>query len=165
LNIAVISYSRTGTTAKAAAQASAWLRGAGCGVAEVKIEPLVTLPYLTWLLLSFIPRSFIPVKENSFNASEFDLCLLALPKWTFSCPPMNGFLRKYISSLPPSAVLVTCGGWNEQPYLDALLRRLSGKNGSLGGIALKKSEILSGRHVEKLNSFLESIFGDLSPGG
>jgi len=165
LNIAVISYSRTGTTAKAAAQALAWLRDAGCGVAEVKIEPRVNLSYPLWLLLSFIPRSFVPVKAIAFNASEFDFCLLALPKWTFSCPPMNGFLRKYISSLPPSAVLVTCGGWNELPYLKALLRRLAGKNGSLGGLALKKSEILSARHVEKLNSFLKSILRDFASGG
>lgn len=159
MNIGVICYSRTGTTSLAAGQAASRLKRAGHNVSEIKIEPKVLLPYAAWLLFSFIPRSFVPIKPLDIQSLKLDSCLLALPKWTFSCPPVNAFLRKNLFNLPPCAVLTTYGGWNERPYLNALMRRLSKKHKVLGGIALKKSEIHQNLHTEKLNHFLDSIFG------
>jgi hypothetical protein len=163
LNIYIFYYSRTGTTALAVDRAEQILKSAGHHTRTCRIVPRVSLPYLVWLALSFIPRLCIPIKQPLLPPDSADACLLALPKWTFSCPPINAFLREYILRLPPTVVLVTFGGWREQPYLQALTRRLPEAGiDVLGARAFKRRDINSGLADKYLNSLLMDSLGKVS---
>jgi hypothetical protein len=142
VNLLVVHYSRTGTTALAADGAADLLEAAGHGVNREALRPRVDLPYPLWLALSFVPGARCPLAPELPDPAAFDGCLLALPKWTFACPPVNAFLARHGSRLPPTALLVTCGGWDQDRYLAALERRL-GELGRtvLGGLALRKREL------------------------
>ena len=158
MRIAIAWYSRTGTTARAVRESEAILEGFGHSLSECRILPRFDLPYPLWLALSFFPGSRFPVKSNAPQFAGVDACLLAVPKWTFSCPPLNGFLaggRK----LPPTAVLVTCGGWDQERYLNALCARLARSGAAvLGGTALKRKRIEAGEGPAALETFLRRCF-------
>lgn len=151
--------SRTGTTEAAAAQARALLEGLGHHVVEAPIAPRWDLPYPAWLLLSFFPGSRAPIVGEFPDPRGFEGCLLALPKWTFSCPPGNAYLARYGRRLPPTAVLVTCGGWDQERYLRRLLARLWGMGvGVRGGATLRRREVEAGAAGEVLAPFLAGAF-------
>jgi hypothetical protein len=160
LHIDIFYYSRTGTTALAVDHAEEILKSSGHHTRRQRIVPRVSLPYVVWLALSFIPRVRVPIRQLSPMSDTADACLLALPKWTFSCPPINAFLRKYMLQLPPTVVLVTCGGWREHPYVKALARRLSESGVEvLGARAFKRRDINSGLAVEYISSLLTESLG------
>jgi hypothetical protein len=158
MRIAVVWYSRTGTTARAARQAAALLQDAGHEAVELSIRPLAELPYPLWLALSFVPGSRFPLREPVPSVGSFGGCLLAVPKWTFSCPPVNGFLAR-CEKLPPTAVLVTCGGWDQDRYLAALERRLVRCGVTvLGRIAIKRRRVEAGETPQVLKELLAAWF-------
>ncbi len=151
--------SRTGTTELLAAEAARELEGLGHRVREASIEPRLNLPYPLWLLLSFWPGSKVPLRGGLDSTAGFEACLLSLPKWTFSCPPVNGFLARWGASLPPTAILVTCGGWDQERYLRDLEER-AGRLGVpvLGGRTFKRRDVLEGRATGALREFLRDTF-------
>lgn len=156
--------SRTGTTAAAAAHARGLLEERGHAVAEAPIAPRWDLPYPLWLLLSFIPGSRVPLApaaqgQGLPHPRDFDRCLLALPKWTFSCPPVNGYLARFAPCLPPTALLVTCGGWDQDRYLRTLAHRLRAAGVEIIGVlALKRRRVEDGSAGEDLEPFLRRAF-------
>jgi len=162
LNILLAWCSRTGTTARVAAAARAGLEGLGHAVTEAPIVPRFDLPYPLWLALSFWPGSRVRLQGDYPDPGRFDACLLALPKWTFACPPVNGYLKRFGAGLPPTAVLVTCGGWDQERYREALQRDL-GRRGVrvLAGWTVKRKAIEAGAFAEDLQGFLEAAFGTL----
>ena len=89
----------------------------------------------------------------------FDAWLLALTKWTFACPPVNTFLPHQGNRLPPTALLVTCGGWDQDRYLAQLARRLRGLGVAvLGGLALRKKELDRDPLPQVMRDFLGTCF-------
>jgi hypothetical protein len=156
--------SRTGTTAAAAARSGSLLEGWGHEVTEAPIVPRWDLPYPVWLLLSFVPGSRVPLMAA--NAAQgwpdpgaCDRCLLALPKWTFSCPPVNEYLARFGPRLPPTALLVTCGGWDQDRYLESLARRLQAAGAPvLGTLALRRRLLEDGTAHTALRHFLLRAF-------
>ena len=158
MRIGVVWYSRTGATARAAREAAALLEDLGHQAAELPIRPRVELPYPLWLVLSFVPGSRFPLREPPPPLESFDGCLLALPKWTFSCPPVNSVLAR-CRKLPPTALLVTCGGWDQERYLAALERRLARRGATvLGGIAIKRRRVEAGETPAVLRELLAAWF-------
>ncbi|MDW7710541.1 MAG: hypothetical protein SCH98_08700 [Deferrisomatales bacterium] len=155
-------YSRTGTTGRVVRETRAVLERLGHTVTDVAIVPRRRLPYPLWLLLSFLPGSRVPVAGGSPDPAAFDGCLLALPKWTFSCPPVNAYLAAWGARLPPTAVVVTCGGWDQDRYLRALQRHLEG-GGTLvrGGCAVRRRHVEDGSFAEPLAEFLGRVFSAL----
>ncbi len=152
-------FSRTGTTRRLAAEARAVLEGLGHEVVEAPIVPRFGLPYPLWLLLSFVPGSRVPVQVDAPDPQGFDGCLLALPKWTLACPPVNGYLAQAGRRLPPTALLVTCGGWDQDRYLAALRKRLEGLGVSVrGGWVVKRRELEAGTSGPGLKRFLAGAF-------
>lgn len=152
-------YSRSGTTERAAGLAAELLRDEGHRVTEFPIRPLWDLDYFLWLALSFYPGSRFPLQEELPRPSEFDACLLALPKWTLSCAPVNEFLAQRGRQLPPTAVLVTCGGWDQDRYLAELQDQLKALNVRvLGGLTLKRKRIDEGTLGGELAEFLRVSF-------
>ncbi|MDF1554536.1 MAG: hypothetical protein P1P84_15805 [Deferrisomatales bacterium] len=158
MKILAVYYSRTGTTEAVARSAADLLAEMGHALTRVALQPRVDLPYPLWLALSFVPGSRFPVAAPP-DPSGFDACLLALPKWTFACPPVNTFLAQHGSRLPPTAVLVTCGGWDQDRYLAQLERRLQGQGVSvLGGLALRKKELQGDPLPQILSDLLGTCF-------
>ena len=158
MNILIIHYSRTGTTQAVAGAAGDLLAKKGHAATRVALQPRVDLPYPLWLALSFVPGSRFPLAAPP-DPSGFDACLLALPKWTFACPPVNTFLAHQGSRLPPTAVLVTCGGWDQYRYLAQLERRLQGLGVAvLGGLALRKRELGRDPLPQALSDLLGTCF-------
>jgi hypothetical protein len=158
--ILCLRYSRSGTTRRVAREAAARLRRAGYGVREAPLLPLLDLPYPLWLALSFLPGSRFPLASPPPpDLSGFDACLLALPKWTFSCPPANSLLARKALELPPTALVVTCGGWDQERYLRSLQKRLEGRGVPvLGALAIKRKAVESGHARRELDAFLGSCF-------
>jgi hypothetical protein len=132
---------------------------AGHQVCETALEPRLDLPYPLWLALSFLPGFRFPLRQPVCDPGAFDACLLALPKWTFSCPPVNSFLAAQGRRLPPTAVAVTFGGWDEERYLAALQRRLAALGVPvLGGLAVKKSRLHETETQSRIAGFLRLCF-------
>jgi hypothetical protein len=152
-------YSRTGTTARVIRQAVTCLAAMGHRVTEARIVPLFDVPYPLWLALSFVPRSRFPLSRNPLQVAGIDSCLLALPKWTLSCPPINTFLARHCPDLPPTALLVTCGGWDEARFLKNLAARLELLGAPvLGGLTVKRRDVEAGTSVSPVEGFLETCF-------
>ena len=152
-------YSRSGTTERAVERAEAELCRRGHEAAGVRLRPLWDLDYFLWLALSFYPGSRVPLDGPPPDLSRFDACLLAMPKWTLSCPPINEFLARCGRRLPPTGVLVTCGGWDQDRYLrdfEVDLRRLGVI--ALGGLSLKRRTVESGEFGPELESFIGRAF-------
>jgi hypothetical protein len=159
-------YSRTGSTEALVRQAAGMLLRMGHRVTEAPILPRFELPYPACLALSFLPGSRVPLREPIPDPAGFDACLLALPKWTFSCPPANAFLARRASTLPPTALLVTCGGWGEHRFVAALRRRLE-RHGVrvLGGLALERNLVYQNKTIVELRLFLADCFPATRPDG
>jgi len=131
----------------------------GHSVTEAALVPRWELPYPLWLGLSFLPGSRVRLRGEYPDPRGFDACLLALPKWTFSCPPVNGYLARFGACLPPSAVIVTCGGWDQERYLAALARDLEGIGVRvLGGWIVKRKRVEGNAFAEELQTFLDGAF-------
>ncbi len=158
MNILVVHYSRTGTTEAVARGAADFLEEKGHALTRVALQPQVDLPYPLWLALSFVPGSRFPLAATP-DPAGFAACLLALPKWTFACPPVNTFLAQLGGRLPPTALLVTCGGWDQDRYLAQLERRLQGLGVAvLGGLALRKKELDRDPQPQALRDLLGTCF-------
>ena len=161
-DLLAITYSRTGTTATAAGWAAGALEDAGLGVERFRLEPLRDLPYPVWLALSFVPGARFPVKGSPPWEPPYRGCLLALPKWTFACPPVNAFLARNARRLPPTGILVTCGGWDQERYLGALLRRLRCLGvRTLGGFTVRRRDVESGRARPEVEAFALRCFASM----
>ena len=159
MRVSVCCYSKTGTTRSAAREAAGFLARAGHDVVEIPLEPRFELPYPLWLALSFFPRSRFPLRPTLFDPARFDGCLLAVPKWTFSCPPVNSFLALHGRTLPPTALVVTYGGWDHERYAAALASRLASLGVSVRGTWLfKKKRWESGEGRGELEGCLRRCF-------
>jgi hypothetical protein len=151
-------FSRTGTTAGVATAAHEHLVGRGHAVTEAPIVARWDLPYPLWLALSFVPGSRVRLRGEHLDPRGFDACLLALPKWTFSCPPVNGYLARVGPALPPTALLVTCGGWDQERYLGALERQLREMGVRvLGGWTVKRKAVEAHTFTADLEAFLQEV--------
>ena len=159
VRILVASYSRTGTTARLAGRATALLGELGHEVVEVAIVPRRELPYPVWLGLSFVPGAAVPLAGRYPDPSAFDACLLAVPKWTLACPPVNRYLDRFGRRLPPTALVLTFGGFDEVRYLRSLERRLHRLGVvHLGALLLKRRTVESGAFEADLRAFVVAAF-------
>lgn len=82
--------------------------------------------YWKWLMWSFIPRSWVKIKPLHVDIRNYQWIFLGTPKWTFSCPPINQFLRNIKGGIGKStALFMTYGGFDEDRYLKKLVKRVS----------------------------------------
>jgi len=117
-------FSYTGNTRRIAQALSIRLRRS-CEVEEVEIIPTRKRSYLHWLAYSFVPDSEVEIENPEMDLSPYDMVLLGFPKWTFSCPPLNRFVRKLRNVTGPKFCLfMTSGGFDEHRFLRALARKL-----------------------------------------
>ncbi len=158
MRILLVHYSRTGTTDRVSRFAAQQLARLGYRVVSHRIQPRLDLPYPLWLALSFLPGARVPLTGPAPAVHGFDALVLASPKWTAACPPVNGFLASVGFPLPPTAVLLTCGGWDEQRYLHALQERLRRRGGrTLGGLAVRRRTVDRGTFRPLVRTFLDQV--------
>ncbi len=102
---AVYFFSRTGTSQKIAIFLAKKLK---IPLREIKSFPL---PYVLWLLLSFFPHLKV---KSFFETPEEEEIILCFPKWTFNCPPITYFLKKF--QCKRLFLIISYGGWGEKWY-------------------------------------------------
>jgi hypothetical protein len=161
VRVRIVWYSRTGTVEVLAREAESALAEKGHEPSSVRLEPQFELPYLLWLALSFVPGSRFPLRGEAPSLQGFDACLLALPKWTLSCPPVNEFLAARGPELPATALLVACGGWDEERYTEELAGRVARFGAPvLGTVALTKDSVVEGEAAARVRDFVARCFLD-----
>jgi hypothetical protein len=146
----VLYLSRTGTGARVARDAARALGKMGYRADLRPLEPRFDLPYLLWLLLSFIPALATPINKLDVDPGDYDRCVLVMPKWTFNCPPVESFLGQYASKLPPTFLLVICGGWDEDRYMESYRGKLVSAGAEVSGEATVRGDQVSKPHFPRL---------------
>jgi len=155
-------YSYTGNT-KRIAQILAEKLQNSCDVETVEIVPTRRRCYLHWLAYSFVPDSEVEIDNSEMELSHYDVVLLGFPKWTFSCPPLNRFVRKLRSLNKPRFYLfMTCGGFDEQRFLDSFTRKLVRMGCNVAGsLAIERRQIQRETYPESVDSFAKCIQAQL----
>jgi hypothetical protein len=156
LLVAYFSYS--GNTRRIAQALTERLRNF-CDVEIVEVAPTRKRSYLHWLAYSFVPGSEVEIENPEMELSRYDVVLLGFPKWTFSCPPLNRFVRKLRSRNKPRFYLfMTSGGFDEQRFLDNITRKLT-KMGCniLESLSVRRRQIQRETYVESVDSFTKRV--------
>jgi len=127
--------------------------------AEFKVElreiRSFKLPYILWLILSFIPNLGVKINTQPPCSSEIVLCF---PKWTLNCPPVTAFLRKYAEGR--NIKMIICfGGFDEKRYAE-FYRKFALKCGALTAdtMLVKRRDLKENKEdvKSKLINFLKS---------
>lgn len=155
-------YSYTGNT-KRIAQALAEKLRSFCEAEIVEIVPTRRRWYLHWLAYSFIPDSEVEIENPEVELSQYDVVLLGFPKWTFSCAPLNRFIRKLRSlNKPKFYLLMTCGGFDEQRFLDSFTHKLASIGCNVAGsLTIERKQIHRETYRESVDSFVKHIQAQL----
>jgi len=155
-------YSYTGNT-KRIAQALAEKLQNFCDVEKVEIVPTRRRCYLHWIAYSFVPDSEVEIDNSEMELSHYDVVLLGFPKWTFSCPPLNRFIRKLRSLNKPRFYLfMTCGGFDEQRFLDSFTHKLVRMGCNVAGsLTIERKQIQRETYPESVDSFAKGIQAQL----
>ncbi len=142
--VEVIYFSFTGNSKKIAEKIAKELE------AELKeIKPKVNLPYLAWLILSFVPGLGFPVEEIDIRSSNVVVCF---PKWTFNCPPVTRLVKKGKFSKKRVALVISYKGWNEKRFAESY-RKLFEKHGAeVKAVELVKRDDLKSSQILRLKN-------------
>jgi len=155
-------YSYTGNTKRIAQALAERLRNF-FDVEIVEIAPTRRRWYLHWLAYSFVPDSEVEIENPEVELSQYDVVLLGFPKWTFSCPPLNRFIRKLRSLNKPRFYLfMTCGGFDEQRFLDSFTHKLASIGCNVAGsLTVERKQIHRETYRESVDSFVKHIQAQL----
>ena len=151
-------FSYTGNT-KRIAQALSERLQQSYHVEIVEIVPTHRRSYLHWLAYSFAPDSEVEIENKETELSSYDAVLLGFPKWTFSCPPLNRYVRRLRSlSKPRFYLFMTCGGFDEQRFLNSMTRKLTKMGCSVvESLTVKRKQVQSGTYTQSVDSFVKRM--------
>lgn len=157
MKVLIAFFSYTGNTRKVAESLARVLkRKADVDLEE--IQPTRCYPYFYWLILSFIPRIGVSIKPPKNDPRRYDMIFLGLPKWTFSCPPINQYLREVHLKGKGVGIFITYGGFDERRYLKQMVKHLGKKGATVKAtLLLKRDWIKEGKIEEHLRSFCSSL--------
>jgi len=155
-------YSYTGNTKRIAQVLAERLRNF-FDVEILEIIPTRRRWYLHWLAYSFVPDSEVKIQNPEVELSQYDAVLLGFPKWTFSCPPLNRFIRKLRSLNKPRFYLfITCRGFDEQRFLDNFTHKLAKIGCNVAGsLTIERKQIHGETYRESVDSFAKYIQAQL----
>jgi flavodoxin len=124
-----------------------------------RIEPQKQRGYIRWLLLSFIPSSKVKILPVVEDTSKYDLIIVGSPKWTVSCPPVNSYLnRLYGCEGKTGAIFITYGGFDENRYLNGVVKKMKGKGVNVyATLLVKRSRVKSSDYHAKVKSFCREV--------
>ncbi|PLX40482.1 MAG: hypothetical protein C0608_08925 [Deltaproteobacteria bacterium] len=158
--VLILQHSLTGVSAKLGRMARGHLEASGHKVRVEAIRAKYSLPYILNLLLSFIPGISLPALKVEAKFEDFDALLLIFPKWTFAHPLINYLIKREANRFPPTALIVTCGGWDEARYLEGYLRKLRrARIQVLGGETFRRRSVDRGLATMILRLKLRRWFG------
>ncbi|MFW5918794.1 MAG: flavodoxin family protein [Halanaeroarchaeum sp.] len=147
-------YSRTGTTARVAADLAA--RFADPTVQ--RIRPDRERRYANWLARSFVPGSTVPIEGVETDLREASALVLGSPKWTLSCPPVTAFLERANLEGVPTALFLTYGGFDERRYLNRLVERVSDAGADVvATLLVKRDRVGSAEYEAALDEFVAAV--------
>jgi len=151
-------FSHTGNTKRVAQALSARLRRS-CDVEAVEIIPTRKRSYLHWLAYSFVPDSEVEIENPEMDLSPYDMVLLGFPKWTFSCPPLNSFVRKIRNVTGPKFCLfMTSGGFDERRFLQAVGHKLTKMGCNIVEcLMVRRKQIQSEMYSASVDSFAKRV--------
>jgi len=151
-------FSYTGNTKRIAQALSVRLR-TSCNVETVEIIPTRKRSYLHWLAYSFVPDSEVEIENHEMDLSPYDIVVLGFPKWTFSCPPLNSFVRKLRNvARPKFCLFMTSGGFDERRFLRAIAQKLT-KMGCnvVECMMVRRKQIQSEMYSASVDSFAKRV--------
>ena len=156
-------FSRTGNTKRVAQSLYERLRGV-YEVELTEIAPRHARSYLHWLAYSFVPGSEVDVENRPTDLSSYDGVLLGFPKWTFSCPPLNRFIRNLSGlEVPKFFLFMTCGGFDEQRFIHSITRKLISMGCKvIESLTIKRKQVIQARfetYVEACARRVEECLG------
>lgn len=157
--IAIYYFSFTGNT-KAVAEYMAEILARYHDVLLFPICSAKKRSYWSWLFLSFIPGSHVKIDENFLTDSlRFDHTIIGFPKWTFSCPPVNAFIKMMKGRIAGDiSIFITAGGFGEEGYLRRYLSRFSASGFRVRNtLLIRRSEIGKREFFDKLIPFLSEV--------
>ncbi len=124
----VIFFSYSGNSKKIAEIISKELK------AEIfEIKTKIKLPYIIWLILSFIPFISFPIKDFEVKGEIIYLCF---PKWTFNCPPVTSLIKSKKLAGKVIYLVISYGGWRVESYAESYAKFINKNGGKVKGIFL-----------------------------
>ncbi len=164
MRILVVYYSFTSTVERLASSIKTCLAPSH-DVTVTGIVPVRTRSYWTWLLLSFIPGSSVAIGNPPVDVDGFDRICVGLPKWTFSCPPVNRYLA-LLPKVPPETSLglfMSFGGFDEDRYLREIAARVSRKGRLVASLAVKRRLVDTPESISLIRQFCDALVAARSP--
>lgn len=126
------------------------------GANLVKLEPVQEHGFYGWLVRSFVPGLKVPVKP--VDLAGYRLVYLLAPKWSYNCPPINGFVATHELKGLSLALIVTYTKGNISGYVARMVKRIREREANiLGTLSIKKEEILSERIGEKMRGLWDDV--------
>ena len=160
-------YSRTGTTARVAADVTAALEsGAGTGTASgegvdpltERIDPRTERSYWNWLARSFVPGSRVPIRPVETDLRDARAVFLGTPKWTLSCPPVTEFCRRAEFDGTSVGLFLTYGGFDEERYARSLAATLADRGADVRATLLvQRDEVGTDAYDDRVERFCERV--------
>ncbi|MDI9646150.1 MAG: hypothetical protein QFX40_05590 [Archaeoglobales archaeon] len=144
MEVAVYYFTFTGNSKRVAEIIG---KALNCRIFEIRS---FKLPYIIWLLLSFIPLLEIPAK---FEKVTKDAIIICFPKWTFNCPPVTYFMRRM--NAKKIGLVITYGGFDEKRYAEFYKGMAKKKAKDVEYLLIKKDAIDEEKIVGWLKGFLQ----------
>jgi len=125
----------------------------------VEIVPKHKRSYLHWLAYSFVPASKVEIDNQPMDLSDYAGVVLGFPKWTFSCPPLNAFIRGLTGvQIPAFFLLMTCGGFDEKRFMRTFTRELQAIGCNVvDSLTIGRKWVREGTYKASVESFAKRI--------
>ncbi len=115
----------------------------------VEVKPVVNLPYVLWLLLSFVPMLGFPVENFEVTERKVVVCF---PKWTFNCPPITELLKRRVFSGKRVFLFISYAGWREKQYANFYRKLFERFGAKVELVELVKRDRLESSQVVRLKN-------------
>lgn len=163
MKILILYFSYQSTVETVAESIAVRLGELGHSVHVENIQPVQPRGYWRWLLLSFIPGVRVRIRPVRVDFGSYDRICLGFPKWTLSCPPVNELLaRTAIPRSLPFGLFMVYGGWDQDRYLRAMIRRVSWTNPVVACTSLKRTLVVAGEHTTAVSEFCLRLTSGIS---
>jgi hypothetical protein len=133
-------------------------------VMAARIRPVRERSYWNWLARSFAPGATVDIEPLTLNLRDFDRVCLGFPKWTFSCPPVNRFLRLIpAASHVDFGLFMSYGGFDEDRFLGAMSRKVAARGRVVARLAVKRGLTGSSACASAVTAFCDAVIAAPNP--
>jgi flavodoxin len=152
--IAVVFYSRTGTTKQLALEVAKALDADAVELTEERSRRG---------LFGYLRSGFEASRGKTTTLRDaheevlgYDLVIVATPVWVSAvCSPVRTFLRRHAGKLPPLAFLATMGGRGSETAFQQMAAEA--RRAPVATLALTTGEVRAGKQIEKVSAFIRDV--------